>query len=88
MKVEFLRDLPIKAEQINNYYTFERPDKFDVSDIQMGQSGTRISITGLEGTFNSIHFKFYLWDREIDLQGSGLFNGYRWKSLPMIAFIK
>jgi hypothetical protein len=88
MKVEFIRDLPIKAEPINDYYEFERVDRFDVSNIDMSQSSTSINICGFgDKRFNSIHFKFYLHNREIDIYSSGLFNTYRGLSLPMIKYI-
>ena len=87
MKVEFIRDLPVKAEPIGEYYKFERADRFDVESIDMGQSGTNIKIHGMSKIFNSVYFKFYLHNKEIDIYGSGLFNTYRWQSLPMIKFI-
>ena len=68
MKVEFIRDLPIKAEPIDNHYGFPRVDKLDVSNIEMGQSSTSIELLGYSGKrFNSIHFKFYLYNKEIDI---------------------
>jgi hypothetical protein len=87
MIVEFNRDLPIKAEPIDNHYTFERIDRFDVAQIDMGQSSTKISIKGMSGRFNSTHFKFYLHNKEIDIYGSGLLNPYRSLSLPMIKYV-
>ena len=88
MKVEFVRDLPIKAEPIDDYYEFTRVDKLDVSNIEMGQSSTSIELLGYSGKrFNSIHFKFYLHNKEIDIYSSGLFNTYRWQSLPMIKYL-
>jgi len=88
MKVEFARDLPINAELIDDYYEFPIVDKLDVSNIEMDQSSTSIEILGFSGKrFNSIHFKFYLYNKEIDIYSSGLFNTYRWQSLPMIKFV-
>ena len=88
MKVEFKRDLPIKAEPIDEHYTFPRVDRFDVLNIEMGQSSTNIELFGFsDKKFNSIHFKYYLHNKEIDIYNSGLFNTYRWQSLPMIKFL-
>lgn len=87
MIVEFNRDLPIKAEPIDNHYAFERVDRFDVTQIDMGQSSTKISLQGLSGSFHSIHFKFYLHNKEIDIYRSGLLNPYRSLSMPMIKYV-
>lgn len=87
MIVEFNRNLPIKAEPIDNYYNFERVDRFDVSQIDMGQSSTKISIQGMSEIFNSVHFKFYLHNKEIDIYGSGLINPYISLGLPMIKYV-
>jgi hypothetical protein len=88
MKVEFIRDLPIKAEPIDDYYDFPRVDRFDVSNIEMGQSSTSIELYGCtRKRFNSIHFKFYFHNKEINIYDSGLFNTYRWQHLPMIKFV-
>jgi hypothetical protein len=87
MYVEFIRDLSIKAEPIDDFYKFERIEKLDVANIEMGQSSTLIELYGFSKRFNSIHFKFYLHNKEIDIYNSGLFNTYRWQNLPMIKFI-
>ena len=88
MRVEFIRDLPIKAKPIDNHYDFVRVDRFDVTNIEMGQSSTHIELLGFSGKrFNSVHFKFYLHNKEIDIYSSGLFNQYRSLNLPMIKFI-
>ena len=62
--------------------------RYEVDDIQMGQSNTRITLMGFGNkAFNSIHFKFYLRDREIDIYNSGLINRYRTVSLPGIRYM-
>lgn len=89
MKVNYTRDLPIKAEVIDDHYSFSRTDKFDVKSIDIGQSSTSIELYGCSGKrFNSIHFKFYLHNKEIDIYASGLFNHYLGLSLPMIKYVE
>lgn len=85
MEVNFLRDLPIKAEPIDEHYRLEK-DRFDVQEINMGQTNTSIKLLGFDNVFNSIHFKFYLHNTEIDIYRSGLLNPYRSLKLPMIYF--
>lgn len=88
MKVEFKIDLPIKAEPIDDHYNFSRKDRFDVSNIEIDQIFTHIELFGFsDEKFNSVHFKFYLHNRLIDIYSSGLFNKYKWQCLPMIHFI-
>ncbi len=87
MKVEFIRDLPIKAFPIDDHYEFERVDMFDVSRIEMSQFSTKIYLMGLSERFNSVHFKFYLHNKEIDIYKCGLLNPYMSLSLPMIKYI-
>lgn len=87
MKVEFSGDLPIKAEPIDDYYGL-KIDRYDVADIEMGQSHTSIQLMGCaDRVFNSVHFKFYLHNREIDIYNSGLINRYRTLALPGIKYI-
>lgn len=85
MKIESYRDLPIKAEPIDDYYGLKN-EKYDVREINMGQSSTSINLMGFDKVFNSVHFKYYLHNREIDIYRSGLINPYMQLSLPMICF--
>lgn len=87
MKIEFSLNLPIMAQPINNHYEMATDRRYEVYDIQMGQSSTSITLMGFGNkAFNSIHFKFYLHDREIDICNSGLINRYRTVSLPGIKY--
>ncbi len=87
MKVEFSGDLPIKAEPIDSHYEL-KTDRYDVRDIEMGQSSTSIQLMGFsDRVFNSIHFKFYLHNREIDIYRSGLINRYRTLVLLGIKYV-
>ena len=88
MKMNFTIVLPIKAKQIDEHYELEKAGMFDVESIDMGQSSTKIKLIDMDKSFNSIHFKFYLYDKEIDIYESGLFNRYRWKHLKAIAFVE
>lgn len=88
MKIEFSRDLPIKAEPIDNHYEL-KTDRYDVRHIEMGQSSTSIFLMGFaDRPFNSIHFKFYLHNKEIDIYNSGLINHYRTLKLPGIKYVE
>ena len=85
MEVGFCLDLPIKAEPIDEHYGLKK-DKYDVREINMGQSNTSTMLMGFDKVFNSIHFKYYLYNREIDIYRSGLINPYMKLSQPMICF--
>ena len=86
MNVSINFDLLIKAEPIDEHYGLKK-DRYDVRSISMGQSSTHIKIMGCgDRSFNSIHFKFYLHNREIDIYNSGLINNYRTINLPGINF--
>lgn len=86
MNVSINFDLLIKVEPIDEHYELKK-EQYDVRSISMGQSSTYIKIMGYgDRSFNSIHFKFYLHNREIDIYNSGLINNYRTISLPGIKF--
>lgn len=88
MKIEFSMNLPIMAQPIDDHYETATDRRYEVDDIQMGQSNTRITLMGFGNkAFNSIHFKFYLHDREIDIYNSGLINRYGTVSLPGIRYM-
>lgn len=88
MKVSFSLNLPIMAQPIDEHYEMATDRRYEVDDIQMGQSSTTIFLMGFgRKPFNSIHFKFYLHDREIDIYNSGLVNRYRTVSLPGIKYM-
>lgn len=92
MRVEFIRELPIKAvvvKSANNVYERDLPigNSYEVEEIMMGQSSTSIKLVEFPNErFNSIVFDFYLHDKEIDIYGSGLLSPYFWQKLPMIQF--
>lgn len=88
MKIDFSLNLPIMAQPIDDHYEMATDSRYEVDDIQMGQSSTSITIMGFGNRpFNSIHFKFYLRDKEIDIYSSGLINRYRTVSLPGIRYM-
>ena len=75
MKIEFSLNLTIMVQPIDDHYEMATDRRYVVDDIQMGQSSTSITLMGFgRKSFNSIHFKFYLRDREIDIYNSGLIN--------------
>lgn len=86
MKFELSMDLPIKAEPINDHYGLKH-DRYDVKEIHMGQTNTSIELMGFgDKSFNSVHFRFWLHNSEIDIYGSGLINTYSRLRLPMICY--
>lgn len=88
MKINISLVLPIKAYPIDEHYGLPK-EKLDVQDISMGQSSTNICLMGYENKhFNSIHFKFYLRDKEIDIYKSGLINHYMTLGLKGICYIE
>lgn len=88
MKVEYSINLPIMAQPIDNHYEMATDRRYEVDDIHMGQSSTSIMLMGFGNRpFNSVHFKFYLHDKEIDIYNSGLINRYRTLVLPGIKYM-
>lgn len=88
MKIDFSLNLPIMAQPIDDHYEIATDRRYEVDDIQMGQSSTTIFLMEFgRKPFNSIHFKFYMRDREIDIYNSGLINRYRTVSLPGIRYM-
>ena len=49
---------------------------YEVEDIQMGQSYTDIFLKGKDKSYNSVLFKFYENDKEIDIYRDKRFNPY------------
>lgn len=89
MKVEFSINLPIMAQPIDEHYEMAADRRYEVDNIWMGQSSTSIFLMGFGNrSFNSIHFKFYLHDKEIDIYNSGLINHYRTLKLPGIKYVE
>lgn len=87
MKVEIALNLQITAKQIDSHYEDLEDEKFYlVNGIYMGQSSTTVFLEE-KGAFNSIHFKFYHGEKEIDIYKSGLINGYRTLHLPGIWYM-
>lgn len=74
MKVEI--NVPLKAQVIDGHYEQLGDEIHQVENISMGQSSTSVSLENIKGIFNSIHFKFYIGNREVDIYKSGLFNPY------------
>ncbi len=88
MKINVSFDLPIKAYPIDEHYGLPK-EKLDVKEISMGQSSTHICLMGYgDKHFNSIHFKFYLHNKEIDIYRSGLINHYMTLGLKGICYIE
>ncbi|OYP20995.1 hypothetical protein C8E03_108121 [Lachnotalea glycerini] len=85
MKINISMELPIKAIPIDKHYDLELKE-YDVTDIRMGQSHTSIFLDGQSNIFNSVHFRFELHGKPIDIYSSGAFNSYRRFYLPFICY--
>lgn len=86
MKVSINLNLPIKAIALKPKEIGLPDEVFEVQDIHMGQSNTSVILVGFSGIYNSIDFKFFLGDKEIDIYGSGILNHYRTLTLPGIKY--
>lgn len=52
-------------------------DRFEVEDVSMGQSSTRITLKGFKNIFNSVHFRFEdEYGDEIDIFDDPRYNPY------------
>lgn len=88
MKIEITMNLPITARPKNDHYEdLNIGEDYPVEMIDMGQSNTSVFLEDKKGCYNSIHFGFYLGEREIDIYRSGLINGYRTLHLPGIWYV-
>lgn len=87
MKINISMELPVKAIPIDNYYNLEQKE-YDVANILMGQSSTKIELLGVQGksSFNSVHFKYELHGQPIDIYRSGAFSPYFRDRLPLIYY--
>lgn len=67
----------LTAQMIDGHYEeLDGEKKYLVEEIMMGQFHTSLSLENIEGSFNSVHFKFYIGNKEVDIYKSGLFNHY------------
>lgn len=88
MKIEITMNLPIMAKLIDDHYgDLKVGELYQVEDIHMGQSNTSVYLKDKKVSCNSVHFKFYLGDREINIYKSGLINGYATLHLPGIWYM-
>lgn len=81
--------VPLSAQMIDGYYNqLDQQEMYKVKEICMGQTSTSVSLENAEGCFNSIHFKFYIGSREVDIYKSGLFNPYiTFSKNPAVAYV-
>lgn len=86
MKINISMELPVKAIPINKHYEELDKKEYDVADIRMSQSNTSILLEGQSKSFNSVHFRFELHSKAIDIYKSGAFNTYFRTTLPLICF--
>lgn len=67
---------PISQETLKNN-NIKIGDKFEVEDVSMGQSSTRITLKGFKDVFNSVHFRFEdEYGNKIDIYNNPLYNPY------------
>lgn len=86
MKINISMELPVKAIPLNKHYEELEQKKYDIADIKMSQSNTSILLEGESKYFNSVHFRFELHGKPIDIYRSGAFNTYLRTKLPLICF--
>lgn len=88
MKIEIAMNLQIVAKPVDNHYgDLKEGELYPVEMIHMGQSSTSVFLKDKKVSCNSVHFKFYLGEHEIDIYKSGLINGYRTLHLPGIWYV-
>lgn len=88
MKIEITMNLPITARPKDDHYgDLEVGKAYPVVEIHMGQSNTSVFLEGKKVSCNSVHFDFYLGEREINIYKSGLINGYGTLHLPGIWYM-
>ena len=88
MKIEITMNLKITARPKNDHYEdLNVGEDYPVKMINMGQSSTSVLLEDKRGSYNSVHFDFYLGEKEIDIYKSGLINGYRTLHLPGIWYM-
>ncbi len=88
MKIEIAMNLPITAKPKDCHYEdLEIGKQYPVEIILMGQSNTSVHLKDEKGSYNSVHFSFYLGEKEIDIFRSGLINRYGTLHLPGIWYV-
>ncbi|MFI3329143.1 MAG: hypothetical protein R3Y05_01500 [bacterium] len=78
--------LVVSAKCMRENDTLELNNYYNVKEITMGQSNTSIILWGIKGCFNSVDFKFYIDNKEIDIYKSVAFNSYISKSNSFIYY--
>lgn len=86
MKIEI--NIPLTAVPIDTHYDqLKQGKKYPVKEINMGQFATRVEIENILGSFNSIHFEFYIGQKKVDIYRSALINHYLiFKGNPTIVY--
>ncbi|MBD5464087.1 MAG: hypothetical protein HDR24_13715 [Lachnospiraceae bacterium] len=88
MKISISMNLQITAKPKNNHYEdLNVGEGYPVKMINMGQSSMSVLLEDKRESYNSVHFDFYLGEKEIDIYKSGLINGYRTLHLPGIWYV-
>lgn len=69
--------VPLTAQMIDGHYKeLDGEKKYPVEEIVMGQSSTIFTLENKKGAYNTVHFKFYVDNREVDIYRSALLNPY------------
>lgn len=60
----------------DHYKELEEGKRYAVTLINMGQSHTSVVLEDFRMSFNSVHFNFFIDEKEVDIYSSPIFNHY------------
>lgn len=70
-------NIPLTAQPIDDHYELDMSKQYPVEDLTVSQSSSYLTIKGIDKkVFNTIHFRFYVWNKEVDIFKSPLLNPY------------
>jgi hypothetical protein len=87
-KMKIVIEISLVAVPITSKYEEVKiGERYPIKKLMMGQSSTTITLENIRGAFSSVHFKFYIGQKEVDIFNSALLNPYRlYSKNPAIMF--